>query len=218
MDKKRVYSIFLMLILAFFSFLMLRITVAYIPFQTDIGFLRIKQQYIHITYWKVAFFIHVYTSMPVLLAGFTQFWPWFLRHNRKAHRLIGKTYVIIILAITGPAGFIMSWHANGGWTSRLAFALLAISWWGSTYMAWKKVKEKDFTAHRHWMMRSYALTLSALTLRAWKWIMMVLLEMRPMTTYQIVAWLGFIPNLILVEYLIQREVKRSKIKAYITKE
>ena len=63
----------LFLTLAFFTWLMARITVDYIPYNTDVGFLRIKQHYIHIDHWRIAFFIHVYASIWVLLAGFTQF-------------------------------------------------------------------------------------------------------------------------------------------------
>ena len=60
----------LLLTLAFFTFLMARITAAYMPYNTDVGFLRIKQDYIDIDHWRIAFFVHVYASMWVLLAGF----------------------------------------------------------------------------------------------------------------------------------------------------
>ena len=63
-----------LILLAFFTFLMAKITVVYMPYHTDVGFLRIKQQYIDIDLWRTAFFIHVYASMWVLFAGFTQFW------------------------------------------------------------------------------------------------------------------------------------------------
>ena len=59
--------------LAFFVLMMARITLPYIPYNTDVGFLRIKQDYIDIDVWRTAFFVHVYMSIWVLLAGFTQF-------------------------------------------------------------------------------------------------------------------------------------------------
>ncbi len=60
------------------------------------------------------------------------------------------------------------------------------------------------------MLRSYALAVSALTLRAWKAILVYLFHPAPMDVYQIIAWLGFVPNLLLVEYYIYK-TKQSKI-------
>jgi hypothetical protein len=63
---------------------------------------------------------------------------------------------------------------------------------------------RQFTAHKEWMMRSYALTLSAISLRAWKWLLIAFFHLRPLDTYMIVAWMGFVPNLLLAEYLIRK--------------
>jgi hypothetical protein len=190
--------------LAFFSWLMLRITLEYWPIRSDAAFLQIKQQYIGIRHWELAFWIHVFTSMLPLLAGFTQFSGWVLRRHRKLHRTMGKVYVISVLFVTGPASLVMAFYANGGITSRIAFVILALLWLTTTAMGWRKVISRDFSAHREWMIRSYALTLSAITLRAWKYLIVFAFEPPPMDVYRIVAWLGFIPNLILAEWWIRR--------------
>ncbi|MFZ4059203.1 MAG: hypothetical protein ACOYKE_13760, partial [Ferruginibacter sp.] len=70
---KNIATIITLTVLAFFSFLMLRLIVEYLPLKTDIAFLQLKQAYIHIDIWLVAFFIHVFSSLFVLFAGFTQF-------------------------------------------------------------------------------------------------------------------------------------------------
>jgi hypothetical protein len=54
------------------------------------------------------------------------------------------------------------------------------------------------------MVRSYALTLSALTLRAWKLGLVLAFHPKPMDLYMIVAWLGWVPNLLLAEWLISK--------------
>jgi hypothetical protein len=193
----------LLLALAFFSALMLQITLQYIPIRTDAAFLQIKQEYIHITPWRIAFFVHVFSSMFVLIAGFTQFSGYLLSHYKKLHRVIGKLYVIDILFITGPASFIMALLANGGISSRIAFTTLAILWMATTAKAWRSAMARQFTTHKEWMMRSYALTLSAITLRAWKWLLIALFHLRPLHAYMIVAWMGFVPNLLFAEWLIR---------------
>jgi len=181
---------------------MARISMAYIPYNTDVGFLRIKQQYIGIDFWRTAFFIHVYASIWVLLAGFTQFSKKIQRNHKSLHRTMGYIYVADVLLITGPAGLIMGFYANGGLYSRIAFVMLAALWIFFTLMALIKAKQKDFKAHRRFMIRSYALTLSALTLRAWKYAITNTMEVPPMDVYRIVAWLGWVGNLAFAEILL----------------
>jgi hypothetical protein len=189
---------------------MAKITLAYIPYQTDVGFLRIKQQYIHIDAWRTAFFIHVYASMWVLMAGFTQFSKKILRYYPRFHRFMGYTYVINVLLITGPAGLLMGFYANGGPFSRVAFVLLALLWIFFTAMALVKARQGDFRAHRNFMIRSFALTVSALTLRAWKYAITNTWDLPPMDVYRAVAWLGWVPNIVIAEWLIRRSMRRRK--------
>jgi len=189
---------------------MARITVAYIPYNTDVGFLRIKQDYIDIDHWRVAFFVHVYASMWALLAGFTQFSSKVQSFYPRVHRTFGYIYVIDVLLITGPAGLLMGFYANGGLPSKISFVTLAIGWIVFTAMALVKAKKGDFESHRNFMIRSYALTLSAVTLRAWKWSITNSFELPPMDVYRAVAWLGWVPNIIVAELLIRRHYLRKR--------
>ena len=185
---------------------------AYIPYNTDVGFLRIKQQYIGIDHWRTAFFIHVYASMWVLFAGFTQFSKRLQKNQPKIHRTLGYIYVVDVLLITGPAGLVMGFYAYGGLWSRIAFVLLAVLWIYFTAMALVKAKQKNFKAHRNYMIRSYALTLSAITLRAWKYGITNTMTLPPMDVYRVVAWLGWVGNLAIAEWLIFRQKKISLYK------
>ena len=193
-----------LLTLAFFIFQMARITIAYLPYNTDVGFLRIKQDYINIDFWRTAFFVHVYMSIWVLLAGFTQFSENIRTFRPNLHRSFGYIYAVDVLFITGPAGLIMGFYANGGLPSKIAFVTLAIGWITFTTIAVLKAKSGDFVSHRNFMIRSYALTLSAVTLRAWKWGINNSFELPPMDVYRAVAWLGWVPNILFAEFLIWR--------------
>lgn len=202
---KSIIRIFTYLLLAFFTWLMIEITARYIPMADNVAFLAIKQQYIGIIHWKTAFFIHVYSSVFVLIAGFTQFSSLILRKWKVLHRWMGKLYVLNILFITGPSAFIMALYANGGLSSRFAFGILAVLWLYFTAKAWILVKRKAFKAHKNFMLRSYALTFSAVTLRVWKWLIVLIFHPGPMDVYMIVAWLGWIPNLLVIEWYIRKE-------------
>jgi uncharacterized membrane protein len=198
------YRYCLLLLFAFFFVLMGQITLQYFPIRTDVAFLQIKQEYIHIIPWRIAFFVHVFTSMFALAAGFTQFSGGILRRYTTIHRTVGKCYIAVILFVSGPASFIMALLANGGIPARIAFTCLSLLWMYSTAKAWQTARARQFTLHRNWMYRSYALTLSAITLRAWKWLLIALFHLRPLDAYMIVAWMGFVPNLIVAEWIIRR--------------
>lgn len=215
--RTNIWNVGLLLALAFFCWLMADITMAYIPYNTDVGFLRIKQQYISIDHWRTAFFIHVYASMWVLFAGFTQFSKKLLKNNPRLHRTMGYIYVMDVLLITGPAGLVMGFYANGGTVSRIAFVLLAVLWIFFTAMALVKAKQKNFKAHRNYMMRSYALTLSAITLRAWKYAITNTMVLPPMDVYRVVAWIGWVGNLIIAELIIRKSAMMKAKKISLNK-
>jgi uncharacterized membrane protein len=183
---------------------MIRITLPYLSLETDVKFLRIKQWVVHNPYWKAAFFIHVLSSIFLLIAGFTQFYDP-LRKFSTVHRMVGKVYIVIIVFLSGPAGFVMALYANGGTPPKVAFSILSILWIFFTAKAWIEIRKGNYIDHGNFMLRSYALTLSALTLRAWKYIIVLIFHPHPMDGYMIVAWLGWIPNLLVAEWLITRK-------------
>lgn len=195
-------------VLLFFSLLMLRITIPYLSLRHDVRFLQIKQWVIDNDIWRVAFFTHVFSSIFLLIAGFTQFYSPLKKNYTSIHRWVGKMYVIIVLFLAGPGGFVMALYANGGWLSQTAFTTLSILWLFFTAKAWIAIRNRDFIRHGEFMIRSYALTLSALTLRAWKYGIFMIFHPHPMDGYMIVAWLGWVPNQLIAEWLIRRQYSR----------
>ncbi len=64
------------------------------------------------------------------------------------------------------------------------------------------------------MIRSFALTLSAITLRAWKYIIVYLFHPPPMDTYRMVAWLSWVVNLLIAEIIIIKYLQNEKSNKY----
>ena len=201
-------NVFVYLALSVGTFLMARTIIGYSGFDTNVGFLQAKQDYIHIRIWMVAFYTHVFFSIFVLVAGFFQFSNYILHHHRRIHRFIGKMYAWNIFLINFPAGFIMAIYANGSWPSKLAFLILDCLWFFFTLKAVIAIKGKKVREHREFMIRSYALTCSALTLRTWKLILIATTDLDPGLIYMIDAWLGFVPNLLFAEWLIRNMRKK----------
>ncbi|MDQ0066725.1 DUF2306 domain-containing protein [Chryseobacterium lathyri] len=195
----------LMLGFGYFFWLMLKITLEYVPFNPNVSFLMIKQTEVQDRPEYLPFFYtHVYTSIFVLLSGFLAI----LRKDfsiKNFHKNMGKIYIFLILILAAPSGIYMGFFANGGFLSKISFIILGTLWWFTTYKAYQSARQKRFKEHKQWMWRSFALTLSALTLRIWKVIIVYLFHPSPMDVYQIIAWLGWIPNILLIEYLITKK-------------
>lgn len=189
----------------YFFWLMLKITLEYIPFNPNVSFLMIKQtEVVERPEYLTFFYTHVYTSIFVLFSGFLAI----LRKDlglKDFHRNIGKVYIFLILILAAPSGIYMGILANGGFLSKVSFIILGSLWWFTTYKAYQSARQKKFKEHKQWMWRSFAFTLSALSLRIWKVIIVYLFHPNPMDVYQIIAWLGWIPNILLIEYLITKK-------------
>lgn len=201
--------ILLLLVYSYFLWLMIKITLQYWPIQTDVAFLSIKQDYIHLAHYRIAFFIHVFSAIFVLLAGYTQFSNSIRIKFPQWHRRLGWLYVVVTLLFAGPSGFIIAIYANGGLSSQIAFCLLAFLWMLFTAMALFKIIKKQVSSHKAWMIRSFALALSAITLRAWKYVLVAAFHPKPMDVYQIVAWLGWTLNLVIAELIILNKIKHE---------
>jgi hypothetical protein len=69
-------------------------------------------------------------------------------------------------------------------------------------MAIIKALKKDFLEHEKWMIRSYSLTLSAISLRLMALIFPKIIHLDANTEYAVLAWLSWTINLLIAECLI----------------
>jgi uncharacterized membrane protein len=204
-------DVLIYLVLCAGTFLMLRIIAEHFKLEPDVGFLKVKQEYINIKIWRTAFYIHVFTAIVTLLAGFTQFSSYILKEHKTLHRIMGRVYVFNILFINFPAGMIMAFYANGHLSAKIAFIILDSLWFWFTLKALIEIRRGNIKTHKQFMMRSYALTFSAITLRTWKLVLSSAFVLTPLALYQIDAWMGFIPNLLFAEWLIRKQTGKKSL-------
>lgn len=200
-------AIAVLLFFIYFFILMLQITLRYIPVANDVAFLQIKQTELStVKFYLPIFYIHVYSAIFVLLAGFTQFSSTIQAGYKKVHKVFGYFYAGVVLFLAAPSGIFIGCFANGGPIAIISFVLLGILWFYFTLMAILLILKGDVASHKKYMWRSFALACSAITLRLWKVILVYLFHPAPMDVYQIVAWLGWIPNLLIAEWLIRKKI------------
>ena len=157
----------------------------------------------HIALRRGAFLAHVSAAPIALILGAVAFaWPRMPVRHPALHRWSGRAYGLAIL-IGGVAGLIM---AIGAWerpVAALGFGLLAVLWLGFTAQAVRLAMQRKIALHRRWMIRSFALTFAAVTLRLELPVLFVL-GMDYAEASNIVAWLCWVPNLAVAERLIRR--------------
>jgi len=165
MTKKNILNIVLVATVFIFSMLMLNTIRQYSSFETNVGFLRFKQNVIGNKYWLLFFYIHIFSITICLLAGLTQFSNQFLKENRKLHRIIGKIYIYNVLIINFPACFVLSLFSNGGIIGISGFIIQNFLWAYFTLFAVIFIKKGNVEKHKNYMIFSYAITSTAITFR-----------------------------------------------------
>jgi hypothetical protein len=182
-------------------------TFEYLSFRTDINFLLQKKAFIKDIWWMSAFYMHVMGSLVCLGIAPFLFLPTFRKNYLDLHKQLGKAYIFCVLCVGAPSGLYMAFFANGGRLAQIGFTLLSILWIFITYTAYQKIIEKNIIAHKIWMIRSFALTFSAVMLRIWVPLLSYYYEMPHGTTIWVTAWLSWIPNILVAELIIRFQSK-----------
>jgi hypothetical protein len=203
---KKSFYILLFAGIVYATYLVLLLSVPYLSMKPHVDFLKTKQLIYHVKVWRFSFYVHVFTSIFCIAAGLFQFLPFVLKNYKKVHRILGFIYISVVLLLAGPSSLVMSFYANGGLVAKISFVLLSMLWLLSTSIAYYKIRTHTYLEHGNWMLRSYALTLSAVTLRFYAYLMDVFnWHLPPTEEYTLLAWLSWVPNLILAEILIKRK-------------
>mgnify|MGYP003684328173 CR=1 FL=1 len=179
------------------------ITASYLNFCSECNFLLKKQDVVYNPFWRTAFYFHITGGMLAIITGPLQFVKAFRKRFMKVHRVIGKIYIAAILFLAGPTGLFMAFYAEGGTFSIIGFLFMSTLWLTTTYLAYESIRKKDFVAHRDWMVRSFALSLAAVTLRTCVPILTYYLGFDAETVITWSAWFSWVPNLIIAELLIR---------------
>jgi uncharacterized membrane protein len=138
-----------------------------------------------------------------LVLGPLQFSTRLRSAHPRVHRMSGRLYLGVGVLVGGLAGLYLSLHAHGGLVGRLGFAGLALAWLTTGLLAYRAIRRRDISTHRRWMVRNFALTFAAVTLRLWL-PGSVAAGIPFGLAYPAIAWLCWVPNLIVAEWWLQR--------------
>lgn len=157
---------------------------------------------IHLTERRPVFLAHVIAASVALFLGGFQFTPNLRERALPVHRWIGRASVLAIL-VGGVSGLVIGANAVGGPVAALGFSALALLWLSSTGVALWHIRTGNIAAHRRWMIRSFALTFAAVTLRVYLLIFALNgFEYAEASVY--LSWICWVPNLIFAEWILRR--------------
>jgi hypothetical protein len=159
---------------------------------------------------------HIIFACIALITGFLQFIERIRIQNPKTHRLLGRAYVISVF-ISGLLALAVIFYVEN-FTKSLAFLSLAIVWLITTWNGYRSAVKRRFNQHRIWMIRSFGVTLVAVSARLL--VPLLLLSYYILNGFTIPGgrvrmveevlnvniWIGLLLNFIIVEWII---IKKS---------
>src|SRR5262249_40150036 len=115
---------------------------------------------------SVGIYTHIAGAVVALALGPFQFSARLRARRVAVHRWIGRAYLLGVV-IGGLGGLYMAFFAYGGPIARMGFAALALAWLYTGSQAYGAIRRRAIAEHRAWMIRNFALTFAAVTLRTY---------------------------------------------------
>ncbi|MFN8413880.1 MAG: DUF2306 domain-containing protein [Anaerolineales bacterium] len=163
----------------------------------------------------VGLFVHAFSGGTALILGPFQFLDGFRKRRPVIHRWMGRIYLVSIL-IAGLSAFLIAPGMISGLVGEVGLMSLATLWLWTGWNAYSSIRAGNVKAHREWMIRSFALTFAAATLRLWLGTLIATqlpflqtkyagdFDALFVEAYRVVMWLCWVPNIIVAEMMIQR--------------
>jgi hypothetical protein len=195
-----------------FSLLLVYNTLPYFSFSKDFSFIQERAFLFQSSFYNAVFYIHIFAGALCITTALIQFSRYILKKSKAIHRWSGRIYVFVVLFPGAPTGLYMSFFAKGSSWERTLFMFMAIFWFITTFYGLKAIYKKNVLAHKIWMMRSYAMAMTAVTFRVYH-IIFYLLDWGHLENYELSLWISVVGNMLFAEYIIYRK-SRSYLKSF----
>lgn len=197
-----------------FSLLLVYNTIPYFSFQKHFSFIRERSLLFSNPVYNGAFYIHIFAGAICILTALVQFSRYVLKKRKAIHRWSGKLYVFVVLFLGAPTGLYMSFFAKGSFWERCLFLFMALAWFVTTLYGLSAIRKKNVLAHKIWMIRSYAMAMTAVSFRIYH-IFFYLLGWNHLQNYELSLWISVLGNMMAAEWIIYRK-SSSYLKSFTT--
>ncbi|MGY0066582.1 DUF2306 domain-containing protein [Streptomyces sp. QTS137] len=162
---------------------------------------------------QLTFYLHIVFAGLALALGPWQFARRIRARRRALHRWTGRAYLVGV-GLGALTGFIMSMFSTVGMLGFFGFGSLSAVWGWTAWRAYRTIRARDVRSHQAWVIRNFALTYAAVTLRLWFGMLVLVqipfmddsdsLESVMTNAYSPLAFLCWLPNLVIAEFMIRR--------------
>ncbi|HRE39311.1 MAG TPA: DUF2306 domain-containing protein [Chitinophagaceae bacterium] len=199
---------------AAFSLLLIYNTIPYFSFSKNFDFIEERSFLFQSNLYNASFYIHIAAGALCIGTALIQFSRYILKKSKAIHRISGKIYVFVVLFLGAPTGLYMSFFAKGSFWERALFMFMAGWWFITTLYGLSTIHKRNVVAHKIWMIRSYAMAMTAVTFRVYH-IMFYLLGWGHLENYEVSLWISVIGNMLFAEWVIWRQSKQY-LKSFAT--
>ncbi|MBD0379994.1 DUF2306 domain-containing protein [Paenibacillus sedimenti] len=163
---------------------------------------------------------HILFAFIALVSGFFQFIDRIRIHKPIIHRYLGRIYVCSVF-ISGLLALVVIFYIED-FSKAISFLALSLIWLFTTWKGYRTAVRKRFDEHKKWMIRSFGMTLVAVSGRV---LVPVLLfayytlnvfslpggrEKMIEEVLNVNIWAGIILNFIIIEWMILKSSKTQK--------
>jgi uncharacterized membrane protein len=179
----------------------------YLSFDPDVYFPEQLEIYLRLEF---VLGVHVLCGILALLIGPFQFLRPLRRRFVHVHRACGAIYLASATGL-GVTGLILAPTAYTGPVASVGFTVLGLAMLFTTWTALRMVLAGRYSDHRRWMIRSFSLILAGVMLRVWVPLYYGLsgaglVDFTFETAYATIAWLCWVPNLLVALWFTRRPV------------
>ncbi|WP_125775888.1 DUF2306 domain-containing protein [Antribacter gilvus] len=159
---------------------------------------------------------HVLCGTVAMVTACFQIWPAFRARYPRAHRVMGRTYVLAGVLPGGVLAIVVGLVSPFGPVVRAANVTLGILWLATTIAGFRMARQRRFVEHRRWMVRSFWLTFAIITTRVTSGIFGFIMygeqmaeltgptDPRTQMFSSIGVWVGLMVNLVIAEWWLER--------------
>jgi uncharacterized membrane protein len=163
------------------------------------------------SWFHVALYLHIVGSGLALALSPLQLSARVRSRVPRLHRVVGRI-TLLSIAAGGVGALLIAPYNLAGPIGTAGFGLLGLFWLVCAGAAFGSVLRRDFTAHRRWAIRTFALTYAAVTLRIWLGVVIAAQTgiggidegLAFDRAYLPVPFLCWVPNLIVAERYLRR--------------
>ena len=197
-----------------FSLLLIYNTLPYFSFSKDFDFIKERSFLFESNLYNTCFYIHITAGALCIGTALIQFSRYILKKSKAIHRVSGKIYVAVVLFLGAPTGLYMAFFAKGSFWERALFMFMASWWFITTLNGLMTIHKRNVIAHKIWMMRSYAMAMTAVTFRVY-YIFLYMMDWQLLENYQLSLWVSVVGNMLITEWIIYRQSKHY-LKSFAT--